>query len=184
MSNLYNIVTPFVARWEGYVGSPYFCPTGHLTIGYGTLVKRGKFYGGISGGQIIHVAKQIKFEHRGRIRSVHNKFLENYYGNLMPKNEAMAYLERSLRSFWRQIAPFLPQGLTDNQCAAVLSLAYNIGVSAFKSSTALKRMHSGNMQGAANALTWWNKGRINGVMQVISGLNRRRIAEKALFLRK
>lgn len=179
---MYDIVTPFVAKWEGFSASPYFCPTDHLTIGYGTLVKRGHRYNGVAGGHIIHIANQIR--KRFKSRYVRNQALYKHFGNLLSERQAQHILKNSLRSFWRQIAPSLPHGLNDNQCAAILSLAYNIGVRAFKSSTFLKRLKVGDIKGAAQALTWWNKGRVDGRLQVIAGLKRRRKAEKELFLYK
>jgi lysozyme len=66
----------------------------------------------------------------------------------------------------------------DNQFAAFVSLAFNIGLGRFATSTALKRHKLGNKIGAANALLLWNKagGRI------LAGLVRRREAERKLYL--
>jgi lysozyme len=66
----------------------------------------------------------------------------------------------------------------DNQFAAFVSLAFNIGLGRFATSTALKRHKLGNKIGAANALLLWNMagGRI------LAGLVRRREAERKLYL--
>lgn len=68
--------------------------------------------------------------------------------------------------------------INQNQFDAFCSLCFNIGVSGFKGSTALKRFNEGNNLGAAEAITWWNKD--NG--KVVQGLVNRRAEEKALFL--
>jgi lysozyme len=68
--------------------------------------------------------------------------------------------------------------LTQNQFDALVSLTYNIGNTAFLRSTCLKKLNVGDYNGAAEALTWWNKD--NG--KVIPGLVNRRKAEKELFL--
>lgn len=68
--------------------------------------------------------------------------------------------------------------LTAGQEAAISSLIYNIGGSAWRKSTALKRLNAGDYAGAADAMTWWNKAGGNVVM----GLVRRRETERELFL--
>jgi len=65
-----------------------------------------------------------------------------------------------------------------DQFGAFVSLAYNIGWQSFIKSTALKRWNAGDVEGAAEAVTWWNKA--GG--KVLRGLVRRREAEAALIL--
>lgn len=75
------------------------------------------------------------------------------------------------------------QALSDNQFAACVSLAYNIGGRAFHNSTVAKCLRRGDYTGAANAFKRWNKVRdANGKLVVSAGLTRRRAAEVALFL--
>lgn len=64
-----------------------------------------------------------------------------------------------------------------DQFGAFVSLAYNIGWQSFVKSTALKRWNAGDVEGAAEAVTWWNKA--GG--KVLRGLTRRREAEAALI---
>jgi lysozyme len=61
---------------------------------------------------------------------------------------------------------------------AFTSLAYNIGLAAFRKSTALKRHREGKKIGAAEAILWWDK---QGG-ETLRGLTRRRQAEKAMYL--
>lgn len=65
---------------------------------------------------------------------------------------------------------------------ANVSLAYNIGSSAHCGSTVVKRLKAGDIRGACNAFMSWNKGRINGKLQVIKGLTNRRAEERTLCL--
>jgi lysozyme len=74
--------------------------------------------------------------------------------------------------------------LNENQFSALVSFVFNCGVGALKGSTALKRIKAGDMEGGAQALTWWNKATVNGRKKVLPGLVRRREAEKQLFLDK
>jgi lysozyme len=94
--------------------------------------------------------------------------------------EAMAeeMLITGLRKFADQIIPHFTRKPTENQFGAMLSLAYNIGPGAFRKSTCLRRFNAGDIKGAAEALTWFNKA--GG--RVLRGLVRRREAERALFL--
>lgn len=67
---------------------------------------------------------------------------------------------------------------TDNQFSAMVSLAYNIGLGNFATSTVLKRHKLGNYAGAANAFLLWNKA--GG--KVLPGLTKRRADERELYL--
>ena len=69
---------------------------------------------------------------------------------------------------------------TQNEFSACVSLAFNIGLAKFATSTVLKRHKAGNKLGAADAFLLWNKG--GG--RVLPGLIKRREAERALYLSK
>lgn len=61
---------------------------------------------------------------------------------------------------------------------ALVSLAFNIGLDAFRESTLLKRLRSGDFLGAADQFLVWN--RSGG--RVVRGLKKRREAERGFFL--
>lgn len=67
--------------------------------------------------------------------------------------------------------------LTPNQFDALVSLVYNIGVGAFKSSTLLKKLNAGDYAGAAAQFAVWNKSQ----KVVLPALVARRAKEKELF---
>jgi lysozyme len=71
---------------------------------------------------------------------------------------------------------------SDNQFAAMVSLCYNIGSANFASSSVLKEHRTGDTQKAADAFLLWNKATIDGVLQVVAGLTRRRNAERTFYL--
>ena len=71
---------------------------------------------------------------------------------------------------------------TENQFAAMVSLAYNIGLGAFKASTVLREHRAGDPVKAAAAFGLWNKQRQDGKLVVLKGLTRRRKAEADLYL--
>lgn len=72
------------------------------------------------------------------------------------------------------VTPILSQGQMD----ALVSLIYNIGAGAFRTSTLLQKLNKRDLEGAAEEFLRWNK--VRGVEN--KGLNRRREAERRLFL--
>lgn len=70
-----------------------------------------------------------------------------------------------------------------NQLAAMVCLAWNIGIAGFRKSTVLRCHNAGDFDAAARAFSLWNKARVGGVLQPVRGLIRRRAAEAALYLK-
>lgn len=68
----------------------------------------------------------------------------------------------------------LTQGMFD----ALVAFSFNVGCANLKSSTLLRKLRSGDEDGAAQEFLRWN--RANG--QIMKGLTRRREAERDLFL--
>ena len=99
-------------------------------------------------------------------------------GDKWTKARAEAMLKEGLDRFGDRLLPMFKRSPTPDQFGAMLSLAYNIGTGAFSKSTCLKRFNSGDIAGAAEALTWFNKAGGNKMR----GLVRRREAERDLFL--
>jgi lysozyme len=99
-------------------------------------------------------------------------------GMKITKLEAEEYFRRALGKFEAQIRPMIKAPINDNEFGAFMSLAYNIGPGAFARSSALRKFNAGDKAGAANAILLWNKA--GG--KVMRGLQRRREAERKLFL--
>jgi len=99
-------------------------------------------------------------------------------GMRITEPEAEMYLRRGLEKFAAQIRPLITAPINDNEFGAFLSLAYNIGPGAFAKSTALRQFNAGNKLRAADAILLFEKA--GG--KVLKGLQRRRQAERALFL--
>ncbi|MEM9989214.1 MAG: lysozyme [Pseudomonadota bacterium] len=104
-------------------------------------------------------------------------------GQVISEAEAERLLRKDVERFERGVESAVKVDIVQAQFDALVSFSFNVGVGALKKSTALKRLNKGDYEGAAEALTWWNKARVNGELQVVSGLARRRAAEAALFLR-
>lgn len=70
----------------------------------------------------------------------------------------------------------------DNQFAAMVSLCFNIGSGNFRTSSVLRLHRAGNPAAAADAFLLWDKAHVNGVLQEVEGLRRRRQRERDLYL--
>ncbi|SQG66951.1 glycosidase [Stenotrophomonas maltophilia] len=86
-------------------------------------------------------------------------------------------LALDLDRFAKGVRSALRRPATDRQLGAMVSLVYNIGVSAFRSSTLLKLFNAGDVAGAAAQFPRWN--RANG--RVMQGLSNRRADERRVF---
>lgn len=71
---------------------------------------------------------------------------------------------------------------TENQFSAMVSLAFNIGVPQFKSSTVLRMHKRGSYSAAGAAFLLWVWARVKGKKTRLAGLIRRRNAERNLYL--
>lgn len=80
--------------------------------------------------------------------------------------------------FCEAVEEALTVDVSENEFAAMVCLAFNIGAAAFRKSTLLRLVNEGDMAGAAEQFLRWN--RAGG--RVMEGLTRRRTAERALFL--
>lgn len=94
------------------------------------------------------------------------------------KAESDALFEQDTAIARNAVANRVTVPLTTNQRAALASLVFNIGVSAFAQSTLLRYLNAGRVVDAAEQFLVWNK--VNGV--VSPGLVARRQRERTLFL--
>lgn len=91
---------------------------------------------------------------------------------------AEARFKTQLAEFGKGVDRLLDgKSATASQKAAMVSLAYNIGLTAFARSTVLREHVAGNYSAAADAFAAWNKA--GG--KVLPGLTRRRAAEAELY---
>ena len=100
-------------------------------------------------------------------------------GDTCTEAQAKAYMAHDLKKFESAVNSAVTVPINQNQFDALVSLAYNIGTSAFKNSTLVKKLNAGDIRGAAAQFNVWNKG--GG--KVMQGLVNRRKSEKALFLK-
>ena len=99
-------------------------------------------------------------------------------GMTISKEEAVKFLQEDLARFEKSINDAVKVPINDNQFSALASFTYNVGSGAFRSSTLLRLLNQGDIQGAADQFPRWNKA--GG--RALAGLTRRRNAERLLFL--
>lgn len=97
---------------------------------------------------------------------------------VITEKEAEALLLKDLERFEEGVQKLVPDTINENQFSALVSLAYNIGLTNLKNSTLLKKLVKGDMKGAADQFLVWRK----AAGKVLKGLVKRREAERSLFL--
>lgn len=139
----------------------YLCPAGIWTIGWGHAI--------VDGGA------QLKGPgNKARARAL--------YPGGITRQQAEDLLRGDLVPRCASVASLLKGAVNDAQFGALLSLVFNIGAANFGASTLLRKLNAGDVQGAADQFMAWDKARVNGVLQSLAGLTRRRRAERAMFL--
>ena len=91
---------------------------------------------------------------------------------------AVELFERDIKIFSAGVLSCVKVPINDNQFSALTSLAYNIGLTSFRSSTVLRKLNRGNYDGCAG--NFWQWRRANGVIS--KGLVTRRKLEADLFM--
>lgn len=99
-------------------------------------------------------------------------------GLVITAEQAEEYLKKDLEKFENALMKMLKVSVTENQWAALISFAYNCGPKNLETSTLLRLLNAGDIQGAAAQFGRWNK----AAGKELPGLTRRRAAERALFL--
>ena len=98
-------------------------------------------------------------------------------GMKISKERGEELLKDDLDRFEKAVTRLVTVPLHQNQYDALVSFAFNVGISALERSTLLKRVNAKLFDQAAAEFAKWN--RAGG--RVLAGLTRRRAAEAALF---
>jgi lysozyme len=97
----------------------------------------------------------------------------------LTQEQADALLQADLAKFEQGIVELVKVPLTQHHFDALISLAFNIGLAAFKKSTLLKLLNEHRYGAASDQFKRWTK----AGAKTLPGLVRRREAERDLFLR-
>lgn len=100
-------------------------------------------------------------------------------GDTMSRKEAEVRLKEELSGYIDGVLKACSVQPNENQLAAMVVFAFNIGLGGFKKSTVCKAHNRGDVNAAARAFAMWNKA--GG--KVVGGLTRRRSAEAALYMK-
>jgi GH24 family phage-related lysozyme (muramidase) len=146
-----------IKSFEGCHNSPYRCPAGLWTIGYGHVLYPDQ--------------ARLKTDERASyaLKPEHNR--------LWDADEIDSLLEKDLLRHSVGVRRLCPAAV-DRQLDALVSFSYNCGLGSLQSSTLRMKFNRGDYSGAADEFLKWNKA--GG--KVLRGLERRREAERALFL--
>lgn len=101
-----------------------------------------------------------------------------YSGMKITEAQAEQYLKGDLVTAENAVNGKVTYSIKQNQFDALVSFTYNVGSGNFGSSTLLKKLNQGDINGAANEFGKW----IYAGGQVLDGLVKRRAAEKEMFL--
>ena len=148
-----------IKSFEGCHSSPYRCPAGLWTIGYG----------------------HVLYPDQARLKTPERASypLKPEHNRVWDADEIDELLEADLLRFSDGVLRLCPAA-ADNEShhAALTCLSFNIGLGNLQASTLRMKFNRGDIEGAADEFLKWRKS--NGV--VLRGLERRREAERALFL--
>ena len=152
MSNL-------IKAFEGCHNTPYLCPAKLWTIGYG------------------HVLYQEQARLKADERPAYP--LKPEHNRVWDADEIDALLQEDLQRFEAGVLRLCPAAAdNDSHFDAIVSFSFNVGLGNLQASTLRMKYNRGEFEGAADEFLKWRKS--NGV--VLRGLERRREAERALFL--
>jgi lysozyme len=99
-------------------------------------------------------------------------------GMTITEQEADRLLLDDISRFEVGVQEVIKQSLTQGQFDALVSFSFNVGLGALRESTLAAKLKAGDVAGAANEFTRWNKA--GG--KVLPGLVKRREAEHDLFV--
>jgi GH24 family phage-related lysozyme (muramidase) len=103
-------------------------------------------------------------------------------GVVVDAAQAEALLRSDLRPIEAALSEWVHAPLLQNQFDALVSFAFNIGLSQFRQSEVVRALNRGAPLEAARAMQPWCMARQNGEAVVVDALVRRRAIETALFL--
>ncbi len=103
-------------------------------------------------------------------------------GQYITQAEADVALRQELEHLQNLVKSHVQVELNPHQLGALTSLVYNAGMRIVTNSTLIRKLNQGDYLGAAREFPRWNKANQGGKLVVFSGLTKRRLAEKQLFL--
>jgi lysozyme len=100
-------------------------------------------------------------------------------GQRITEDEAEALLKSDLKLAEQGVTDMVTAPINENQFAALVSFAFNLGTNALRGSTLLRQLNMGFPKAAAEQFLRWD----HAGGKLLLGLQLRRQAERALFLK-
>ena len=101
--------------------------------------------------------------------------------NPITKDEAVTMLKDIVKTFGKEVNRLVTSPINQNQYNALVSFAYNVGVTNLKNSTLLKLVNKDpNQLAISNEFLKW----VNAGGQKIKGLEKRRVKESQIYFKK
>lgn len=94
------------------------------------------------------------------------------------REQAFNLMLNTLGQYEDAVTRYVTVAINHNQFDALVDFAYNAGAQNLRTSTLLKKLNAGMIQGAADELSKW----VYADGRILPGLVKRRIAERTLFL--
>lgn len=104
-------------------------------------------------------------------------------GDTISAEQERVMFTRDMQEWEFDVLASLKRAPNENQLAAFICFAFNIGLDGFKKSSVVKAFERGDDAAAARAFGLWNKITVDGKKVVSDGLVSRRAAEAELFAR-
>ena len=148
-----------IKSFEGCHNQPYLCPAKLWTVGYG----------------------HVLYPEQARLKSDERASypLKPEHSRVWDADEIDTLLAEDLHRFEAGVLRLCPAAAdNDRHFAALVSFAFNVGLGNLQASTLRMKYNRADFEGAADEFLKWRKS--NGV--VLAGLERRRKAERYLFL--
>lgn len=137
---------------------PKLCPADVWTVGYGRAIVDPK------------TGRQLK--------GIENKKRAYELYPALTIEQAEQFLAEDYAIREMQVKELLKKFAEEWQLGAMVSLAYNIGVGNFRTSSVLRYFNKGNIPMAAESFKLW----VKSGSKVLAGLQLRRLSERHLFL--
>lgn len=148
-----------IKSFEGCHNQPYLCPAKLWTVGYGHV--------------LYPEQARLKADERASYP------LKPEHSRVWDADEIDTLLAEDLHRFEAGVLRLCPSAAdNDRHFAALVSFAFNVGLGNLQASTLRMKYNRGDFEGAADEFLKWRKS--SGV--VLAGLERRRKAERYLFL--